>query len=84
MFGSQLQQESKSVTQEDKKKKEISNTKPESAFESRSFNRTESSPVESWSTKDPVPSSGELKIQTVISVTTCKSKAGSEFLGFIL
>nr|XP_047932024.1 MICOS complex subunit MIC27 isoform X1 [Anser cygnoides] len=55
---SKLQQESKSVTQEDKKKKEISNTKPESAIESRSFNRTESSPVESWSTKDPVPSSG--------------------------
>lgn len=83
MFGSQLQQESKSVKQEDKKK-EISNTKPESAFESRSFNRTESSPIESWSTKDPVPSSGELKIQTVISVTTCKLEAGSEFLGFIL
>ncbi|XP_010172741.1 MICOS complex subunit MIC27-like, partial [Antrostomus carolinensis] len=53
-----LQQESKSVTQEDKKKKEISNTKSESAIESRSFNRTESSPVESWSDKDPVPSSG--------------------------
>ncbi|NWI51678.1 MIC27 protein, partial [Calyptomena viridis] len=32
----------------------------ESAVESRSFNRTESSPVESWSNKDPVPSSGEL------------------------
>ncbi|NXC70312.1 MIC27 protein, partial [Anhinga anhinga] len=56
-----LQQESKSVMQEDKKK-EISSTKPESAIESRSFNRTESSPVESWSNKDPVPSSGELKI----------------------
>ncbi|KAM6197934.1 MICOS complex subunit MIC27 [Sarcoramphus papa] len=60
-FGSQLQQESKSVTQEDKKKKEISSIKPESAFESRSFNRTESSPVESWSNKDPVPSSGTVK-----------------------
>lgn len=65
MFGSQLQQESKSVMQEDKK--EISSTKPESAIESRSFNRTESSPVESWSNKDPVPSSGELKISRVIS-----------------
>ncbi|XP_009286390.1 PREDICTED: MICOS complex subunit MIC27 [Aptenodytes forsteri] len=54
-----LQQESKSVTQEDKK--EISSTKPESAIESRSFNRTESSPVESWSNKDPVPSSGTVK-----------------------
>ncbi|KAF1471785.1 MICOS complex subunit MIC27, partial [Megadyptes antipodes antipodes] len=40
-----LQQESKSVTQEDKK--EISSTKPES--------------VESWSNKDPVPSSGAVK-----------------------
>lgn len=68
MFGSQLQQESKSVTQEDKKKKkEISSTKPESAIESRSFNRTESSPVESWSNTDPVPSSGELNISSVIS-----------------
>ncbi|NXW48666.1 MIC27 protein, partial [Nyctiprogne leucopyga] len=51
-----LQHESKSVTQEDKK--DISSRKPESAIESRSFNRTESSPVESWSDKDPVPSSG--------------------------
>ncbi|KFP59624.1 Apolipoprotein O-like, partial [Cariama cristata] len=57
-----MQQESKSVTQEDKKKKEISSTKPESAIESRSFNRTEASPVESWSDKDLVPSSGELNI----------------------
>ncbi|NXI43388.1 MIC27 protein, partial [Galbula dea] len=56
-----LQQESKSVTQGDKKKKEISSTKPESAIESRSFNRTESSPVESWSNKDPVPSPGTVK-----------------------
>ncbi|XP_051486379.1 MICOS complex subunit MIC27 [Apus apus] len=56
-----LQQETKSVTQEDKKKKEISSTKPESAVESRSFNRTASSPVESWSNKDPVPSSGTVK-----------------------
>ncbi|NXV77431.1 MIC27 protein, partial [Atlantisia rogersi] len=56
-----LQQESKSVTQEDKKKKEISGTKPESAVESRSLNRTEPSPVESWSSKDPVPSSGTVK-----------------------
>ncbi|KAM6253706.1 MICOS complex subunit MIC27 [Porphyrio hochstetteri] len=56
-----LQQESKSVTQEDKKKKEISGTKPESAIESRSLNRTEPSPVESWSSKDPVPSSGTVK-----------------------
>ncbi|NXO54001.1 MIC27 protein, partial [Aramus guarauna] len=54
-----LQQESKSVTQEDKR--EISSTKPESAIESRSFNRTEPSPVESWSNKDPVPSSGTVK-----------------------
>ncbi|NXL91775.1 MIC27 protein, partial [Alectura lathami] len=58
---SKLQQESKSVTQEDKKKKEVSNTKPEPAVESRSFNRTESSPVESWSTADQVPSSGTMK-----------------------
>ncbi|XP_074771658.1 MICOS complex subunit MIC27 [Athene noctua] len=56
-----VQQESKSVTGDDKKKKEISSTKPESAIESRSFNRTESSPVESWSNKDPVPSSGTVK-----------------------
>ncbi|NXW62309.1 MIC27 protein, partial [Eurystomus gularis] len=58
---SQAQQESKSVTQEDKKKKEIPKPNPESAFESRSFNRTESSPVESWSHNDPVPSSGTVK-----------------------
>ncbi|NXU25417.1 MIC27 protein, partial [Thalassarche chlororhynchos] len=57
----ELQQESKSVTQEDKKKKEISSTKHESAIASRSFNGTESSPVESWSNKDPVPSSGTVK-----------------------
>ncbi|NXX49041.1 MIC27 protein, partial [Tricholaema leucomelas] len=56
-----LQQESKSVTQEDKKKKEMSSMKPESAIESRSFNRTESSPVESWSSKDPVASPGTEK-----------------------
>ncbi|NXM76730.1 MIC27 protein, partial [Serilophus lunatus] len=56
-----LQEESKPITQEDKKKKGISSTKPESALESRSFNRTESSPVESWSNKDPVPSSGTAK-----------------------
>ncbi|XP_064318951.1 MICOS complex subunit MIC27 isoform X1 [Phalacrocorax carbo] len=55
-----LQQESKAVMQEDKKK-EISSTKPESAIESRLFNRTESSPVESWSNKHPVPSSGTVK-----------------------
>ncbi|NXF03285.1 MIC27 protein, partial [Smithornis capensis] len=53
-------EEAKPITPEDKKKKGISSTKPESAVESRSFNRTESSPVESWSNKDPVPSSGEL------------------------
>ncbi|NXE23065.1 MIC27 protein, partial [Ardeotis kori] len=52
-----LQQESKSVPQEDKK--EIASTKPESAVESRSLNRTQSSPVESWS--HPVPSSGTVK-----------------------
>lgn len=67
MFGSQLQQESKLVTQEDKKKKETSSTKPESVIEARSLNRTESSPVESWSNKDPVPSSGELNVSSVIS-----------------
>ncbi|KAM9537990.1 MICOS complex subunit MIC27 isoform 2-T3 [Guaruba guarouba] len=55
------QQEAVSVTQEDKKKKEISIPKPLSAVESRSFNRTESSPVESWSNEDPVPSSGTVK-----------------------
>ncbi|NWU93990.1 MIC27 protein, partial [Upupa epops] len=54
-----LQQESKAVTQEDKK--DVSSMKPESAVESRSFNRTESSPVESWSNKDPVPSTGTAK-----------------------
>lgn len=67
MFGSQLQQGSKPIMQEDKKKKGISSTKPESAVESRSFNRTESSPAESWSNEDPVPSSGELNISSVIS-----------------
>ncbi|KAM8998080.1 MICOS complex subunit MIC27 isoform 2-T3 [Ara ararauna] len=56
------QQESISVTQEDKKKKEISIPKPLSAVESRSFNRTESAPVESWSNEDPVPSSGTVKM----------------------
>ncbi|NXD22360.1 MIC27 protein, partial [Spelaeornis formosus] len=54
-------QESKPIMQEDKKKKGISSTKPESAVESRSFNRTESSPAESWSNEDPVPSSGTVK-----------------------
>ncbi|NXX29381.1 MIC27 protein, partial [Nicator chloris] len=53
-----LQQESKPIMQEDKKNKGISSTKPQSAVESRSFNRTESSPAESWSNEDPVPSSG--------------------------
>ncbi|NWX33578.1 MIC27 protein, partial [Notiomystis cincta] len=56
-----LQQESKPIMQEDKEKKGISSTKPESAVESRSFNRTESSPAESCSNKDPVPSSGTVK-----------------------
>ncbi|XP_071425541.1 MICOS complex subunit MIC27 isoform X2 [Pithys albifrons albifrons] len=56
-----LQPESKPTTQEDKKKKGISSASPESAVESRSFNRTEPSPVESWSGKDPVPSSGTAK-----------------------
>ncbi|XP_023781688.1 MICOS complex subunit MIC27 [Cyanistes caeruleus] len=51
-------QESKPIMQEDKKKKGISNTKPESAVESRSFNTTESSPGESRSNEEPVPSSG--------------------------
>ena len=67
MFGSQLQQESKSVRQEDKKKKDISSTKPESVTESRSFNRTESSPVESWSSKDTMPSSGKSNVSIVVS-----------------
>nr|Q5ZK55.1 RecName: Full=MICOS complex subunit MIC27; AltName: Full=Apolipoprotein O-like; AltName: Full=Protein FAM121A; Flags: Precursor [Gallus gallus]CAG31888.1 hypothetical protein RCJMB04_13b18 [Gallus gallus] len=58
---SKLQQESKSVTQENKKNREISNVQFESAIESRSSNRTESSPIESWSTKDPLPSSGTVK-----------------------
>ncbi|NXQ33420.1 MIC27 protein, partial [Alaudala cheleensis] len=53
-----LQQESKPIMPEDKKKKGIPGTKPESAVESRSFNRTESSPVKSRSNEDPVPSSG--------------------------
>ncbi|XP_027593253.1 MICOS complex subunit MIC27 isoform X2 [Pipra filicauda] len=55
-----LQPESKPITQGDKKKG-ISSNKPESAVESRSWNRTKSSPVESWSNKDPVPSSGTVK-----------------------
>ncbi|XP_072192356.1 MICOS complex subunit MIC27 [Excalfactoria chinensis] len=58
---SKLQQESKLVTQEDKKKKEISNIQSESAIESQSSNRTDCSPIESWSTKDPLPSSGTVK-----------------------
>ncbi|NXS56597.1 MIC27 protein, partial [Brachypteracias leptosomus] len=58
---SKAQQESKPVTQEEKKKKETPKPNPESAFESRSLSRTESSPVESWSHKDPVPSSGTVK-----------------------
>ncbi|XP_063280139.1 MICOS complex subunit MIC27-like [Prinia subflava] len=53
-----LQQESKPIMQEDKKKKGISSTKSESAVESRSFKRTKSSPVDSWSNEDPVSSSG--------------------------
>lgn len=53
--------------QEDKKKKGNSSTKPESAVESRSFDRTKSSPVECQSNEDPVPSSGELNISSVIS-----------------
>lgn len=73
LFGSQVQQEAISVTQEDKKKKEISSTNPESAIESRSFNRTESSPVESWSNEDPVPSSGEFKHFKCNLRATCKS-----------
>ncbi|NXM33444.1 MIC27 protein, partial [Oxyruncus cristatus] len=56
-----LQPESKPITQEEKKKKGVSSTKPESAVESRSLNRTESSSVESWSNKDPVPSSGTMR-----------------------
>ncbi|NXJ07000.1 MIC27 protein, partial [Odontophorus gujanensis] len=58
---SKLQQESKSVTQEDEKNKEISNIQLDSAIESRSSDRTESSPIESWSTKDPLPPSGTVK-----------------------
>ncbi|NXS84860.1 MIC27 protein, partial [Erpornis zantholeuca] len=57
----QLQQESKPIMQENKKKKETCNTKCGSAVESRSFNRTESSPVECQSNEDPVPSSGTVK-----------------------
>ncbi|NXU99469.1 MIC27 protein, partial [Cettia cetti] len=53
-----LQQESKPIMQEDKKKKGISCTKSESAVESRSFNKTESAPVQSCGNEDPVPSSG--------------------------
>ncbi|XP_059714913.1 MICOS complex subunit MIC27 isoform X2 [Haemorhous mexicanus] len=56
-----LQQESKPIKQEDKKKKGISSTKPESAVESGSFKRTESLPVECRSNEDPVPSSGTVK-----------------------
>ncbi|NXK63363.1 MIC27 protein, partial [Sylvietta virens] len=57
-----LQEESKPIMQEDKKKKGNSSTKSECAVESRSFNRIESSPAESWSNEDSVPSSGELNI----------------------
>ncbi|NWS66859.1 MIC27 protein, partial [Crotophaga sulcirostris] len=60
---SKLQQGSKSDIQEDKKKREVSGTTPVSAIESRSFNRTEPSPVESWSNTDAVPSSGTMKTQ---------------------
>lgn len=56
-----LQQESKPIMQEDKKKKGNSSSKPESAVESRSFNRTESVPGECSSNEDPVPSSGAVK-----------------------
>ncbi|NXR55320.1 MIC27 protein, partial [Hippolais icterina] len=55
-----LQQESKPIMQEDKKG--ISCTKSECAVESKSFNKPESSPVESRSNEDTVPSSGELNI----------------------
>ncbi|NWZ63640.1 MIC27 protein, partial [Acrocephalus arundinaceus] len=51
-----LQQESKPIMQEDKKG--ISCTKSECAVESKSFKKPESSPVESRSNEDPVPSSG--------------------------
>ncbi|NWJ04093.1 MIC27 protein, partial [Crypturellus undulatus] len=56
-----LQQESKSVKQEDKKKKEISNTSAESAVKSKSLDLPESSPAESSHTKDPVSSLGTVK-----------------------
>ncbi|NWR68690.1 MIC27 protein, partial [Centropus unirufus] len=59
---SKPQQESKPVVQEDKKKKEIFGTTRVSAIESRSLNRTEPSPVESWSNTDAVPSSGATKM----------------------
>ncbi|NWR52198.1 MIC27 protein, partial [Regulus satrapa] len=59
--GTKLQQESKPIMQEGKKKKGISSTKPECAVESSSFNRTESSPAESWSNEEPVLSSGTVK-----------------------
>ncbi|NXD14308.1 MIC27 protein, partial [Nothocercus nigrocapillus] len=54
-----LQQESKSLKQEDKNKKEISNASVESAV--KSFAGLESYPAESSHTKDPVSSLGELK-----------------------
>uniref|UniRef100_A0A8C6Z8R9 MICOS complex subunit n=1 Tax=Nothoprocta perdicaria TaxID=30464 RepID=A0A8C6Z8R9_NOTPE len=56
-----LQQGSKSLKQEDEKKKEISSASAESAVKSRSFNRPESSPADSSHAKDAVSSLGEFK-----------------------
>ncbi|XP_010220106.1 PREDICTED: MICOS complex subunit MIC27 [Tinamus guttatus] len=56
-----LQQESRSLKQEDKKKKEISNTSAESAVKSKSFDLPESSPAESSHTVDPVSLLGTVK-----------------------
>uniref|UniRef100_A0A8B9SDZ9 MICOS complex subunit n=1 Tax=Apteryx owenii TaxID=8824 RepID=A0A8B9SDZ9_APTOW len=77
-----LQQESKSLAQEDKKKKDISNASPESAVKSRSFVRPESSPAESSNTKDPAPSLAELKVPNIISgaVKTAKFKPDPELM----
>ncbi|XP_025917045.1 MICOS complex subunit MIC27 isoform X4 [Apteryx rowi] len=77
-----LQQESKSLAQEDKKKKDISNASPESAVKSRSFDRPESSPAESSNTKDPAPSLAELKVPNIISgaVKTAKFKPDPELM----
>ncbi|XP_025891723.1 MICOS complex subunit MIC27 isoform X2 [Nothoprocta perdicaria] len=77
-----LQQGSKSLKQEDEKKKEISSASAESAVKSRSFNRPESSPADSSHAKDAVSSLGEFKVPNFISgtVKTTKFKPDPELM----